>query len=113
MVRKNLETWLERHLDHEGFNVPDRIEAEFRSYLECGILAYGFMRTRCGDCGHHYLLAFSCKRRGLFPSCTTRRMAEMAVLLVDHVFPRVPVRQWVLSLPKPTLSGRFGEGQAP
>jgi len=41
VVRENLETWLERHLDREGFNVPDRIEAEFRSYLECGILAYG------------------------------------------------------------------------
>jgi hypothetical protein len=27
-------------------------------------------------------------------------MAETAAHLVDHVFPRVPVRQWVLSLPK-------------
>ena len=27
------------------------------------------------------------------------RMAERAAHLVDHVFPRVPVRQWVLSLP--------------
>lgn len=26
-------------------------------------------------------------------------MAERAAHLVDHVFPRVPVRQWVLSLP--------------
>ena len=41
-------------------------------------------------------------------------MAETAAHLVDHVFPRVPVRQWVLSLPKrlrlylhydPTLAG--------
>ncbi len=76
VVRENLETWLERHLDCEGFNVPDRIETEFRSYLECGILAYGFMRARCGDCGHNFLLAFSCKRRGLCPSCATRRMAD-------------------------------------
>ena len=30
----------------------------------------------------------------------TRRMDETAAHLVDHVFPRVPVRQWVLSLPK-------------
>jgi hypothetical protein len=28
-----------------------------------------------------------------------RRMAERAAHLVDHVFPEVPVRQWVLSLP--------------
>ena len=27
-------------------------------------------------------------------------MAETAAHLVDHVFPRLPVRQWVLSLPK-------------
>ena len=41
-------------------------------------------------------------------------MAETAAHLVDHVFPRAPVRQWVLSLPKrlrpylhydPTLAG--------
>ena len=28
-------------------------------------------------------------------------MAEAAAHLVDHVFPEVPVRQWVLSLPHP------------
>jgi hypothetical protein len=27
-------------------------------------------------------------------------MAETAAHLVDHVFPPVPVRQWVLSVPK-------------
>jgi hypothetical protein len=27
-------------------------------------------------------------------------MAETAAHLVDHVFPQVPVRQWVLSFPK-------------
>ena len=27
-------------------------------------------------------------------------MAETAAHLVDHVFPELPVRQWVLSLPK-------------
>jgi hypothetical protein len=27
-------------------------------------------------------------------------MAETAAPLVDHVFPQVPVRQWVLALPK-------------
>jgi len=34
------------------------------------------------------------------PSCNTRRMAEAAAHLTDHVFPRLPVRQWVLSVPK-------------
>jgi hypothetical protein len=27
-------------------------------------------------------------------------MAEIAAHLADHVFPRLPVRQWVLSVPK-------------
>jgi hypothetical protein len=34
------------------------------------------------------------------PSCNTRRMVETAAHLTDHVFPRLPVRQWVLSVPK-------------
>lgn len=46
-------------------------------------------------------MAFSCKRRGICPSCGARRMAQTAAHLVDHVIPRVPVRQWVLSFPIP------------
>jgi len=39
------------------------------------------------------------QHRGLCPSCGGRRMADTAAHLVDHVFPEVPVRQWVLSIP--------------
>ena len=45
-------------------------------------------------------MAYSCKGRGVCPSCNTRRMVETAAHLTDHVFPRLPVRQWVLSVPK-------------
>lgn len=34
------------------------------------------------------------------PSCNARRMVQTAAHQVDHVFPKVPVRQWVLSLLK-------------
>jgi Transposase zinc-binding domain len=44
--------------------------------LECGILAHGFARARCGECGHDFLIAFSCKGRGVCPACNARRMAE-------------------------------------
>ncbi|KIG14059.1 Transposon-like protein [Enhygromyxa salina] len=44
-------------------------------------------------------MAFSCKKRGFCPSCAGRRMADVAAHLVDEVFPEVPVRQWVCSLP--------------
>ena len=46
------------------------------------------------------MIAFSCKGRGMCPSCNTRRMVETAAHLADHVPPRLPVRQWVLSVPK-------------
>lgn len=74
---------------------------EFEAFLECGILAHGFLRVRCADCAHEKLVAFSCKRRGFCPSCGARRMAETAAHLVDEIIPRVPVRQWVLSFPVP------------
>ncbi len=84
-----------------GSELPGFIKDEFDAFLECGILAHGFLRLRCEDCGHDKLLAFSCKRRGFCPSCGARRMSQTAAHLVEHVIPQVPVRQWVLSLPIP------------
>jgi hypothetical protein len=37
---------------------------------------------------------------GVCPSCNARRMVETAAHLVDQVCPPLPVRQWVLALPK-------------
>jgi len=34
------------------------------------------------------------------PSCNTRRMVETAAHLTDHVLPELPLRQWVLAVPK-------------
>ena len=84
-----------------GSALPRFVKDEFDAFLECGILAHGFLRLRCGECGHDKLLAFSCKRRGFCPSCGARRMSQTAAHLVDYVIPHVPVRQWVLSLPMP------------
>jgi DNA-directed RNA polymerase subunit RPC12/RpoP len=102
VVQAHFETYLCRcgEGNWDGSAVPAHVEREFRRYLECGILAHGFARARCAECGHDFLVAYSCKGRGVCPSCNTRRMAETAAHLVDHVFPRLPVRQWVLSLPK-------------
>jgi len=82
-------------------SLPQFVKDEFDAFLECGILAHGFVRVRCVQCAHEKLVAFSCKRRGICPSCGARRMAETAAWLVDHVIPKVPVRQWVLSFPIP------------
>jgi hypothetical protein len=81
--------------------LPQFVKDEFDAFLECGILAHGFLRLRCADCADEKLVAFSCKRRGFCPSCGARRMAETAAHLVDYVIPPVPVRQWVLSFPIP------------
>jgi len=102
VVQQHLETYLALagEDDWDGQRVPAYVEREFRRYLACGILACGFARARCPVCGHDFLVAFSCKGRGLCPSCNARRMAQTAAHLVDHVFPPLPVRQWVLSVPK-------------
>jgi hypothetical protein len=39
----------------------------------------------CHDCGEELLLPFSCKLRGICPSCNTRRMSNTAAHLMDHV----------------------------
>ena len=100
IVRDHFETFLAHAASlRDGEGLPRFVEAEFRDFLQCGWLAGGFARFRCGGCGLDRLVPFSCKGRGFCPSCGGRRMAERAAHLVDHVFPDVPVRQWVLSLP--------------
>ena len=84
----------------EGERLPRFIVDEFAGFLRCGSLAGGFARFRCDGCGLDRLVPFSCKGRAVCPSCGGRRLAERAAHLVDHVFPPVPVRQWVLSLPQ-------------
>jgi len=94
VVQRELETFLAR-----ARSVPRFVEREFRGFLRCGILAHGFVRVHCDECGIDRVVAFSCKGRGFCPSCGGRRMADTAAHLVDRVLPEVPVRQWVLSLP--------------
>jgi hypothetical protein len=100
VIAKHLDALLEtagRHAD--GASLPGFVEQEFRDFLTCGVLAHGFARLRCADCALERLVPFSCKGRGFCPSCGGRRMTECAARLVDEVLPRVPVRQWVPSLP--------------
>ena len=102
VVREHLATFLAEAEERSasGHGLPGFVREEFERYLRCGILAHGFARVRCTACGDDMLVGFSCKGRGFCPSCTTRRMHDTAAHLVDHVLPRAPVRQWVLSLPR-------------
>jgi len=84
-----------------GADLPQFVKDEFDAFLECGVLANGFLRLRCGDSAQDKLVAFSCKRRGFCPSCGARRMAPTAAHMGDDVVHQGPARQWVLSLPIP------------
>jgi hypothetical protein len=98
-VREHLETFLSHTRETYAAPLPRYVEQELRSYLRCGVFSHGFVRLRCDACGHDLLVAYSCKGRGICPSCAGRRMANCASHLVDRVVPGVPVRQYVLSLP--------------
>jgi hypothetical protein len=89
-VRQHAASFIAHTEASTGAELPRFIKEEFDAFLECGILAHGFLRLRCGDCGRDKLLAFSCKRRGFCPSCGARRMSQAAAHLVDRVIPHVP-----------------------
>ena len=81
--------------------LPRFVLEEVEAFLKCGILAHGFLRVVCDECHDNRVVAFSCKRRGFCGSCLGRRMCDFAANLRAHVMPRVPVRQWVLTVPHP------------
>lgn len=99
-IRENWQTF-HAQAESSGKGLPFYVIREFESFLQCGVLASGFVRLKCEHCRHEKLVAFSCKKRGFCPSCGGRRMAETGVFLSEMVFPRVPIRQWVLSVPIP------------
>jgi hypothetical protein len=100
IVRDHYETFRAQAAGRrDGQGLPRFVERAFEDFLTCGCLAAGFARFRCAACRHERLVAFSCKGRGFCSSCGGRRMTERAAHLVEYVFPDVPVRQWVLTLP--------------
>ena len=67
VVRDELEPFLVRARE-SGSPVARFVEHEIRACLDCGVLANGFLRVHCDDCGCDRLVAFSCKGRGFCPS---------------------------------------------
>ena len=78
LVRQHYATFAAEVAHVYATGLPHFVKDEFDAYLECGILAHGFLRLTCDGCARDTLVAFSCKRRGICPSCGTRRMAETA-----------------------------------
>ena len=97
-VRENLVT-LVAEADTVGRGLPRYVVRDFSRYLDCGQLANGFARVRCETCHDELQVAFSCKGRGVCPSCNAKRAHGTAAHLVERVLPHVPYRQWTLSFP--------------
>jgi hypothetical protein len=89
----------ERYEDRYGY-FRSVIRETVYKYLGCGDLKQGFARVRCRDCGHEYLLAYSCKRRYFCTSCHTKRAVAFAEWLHTTVLWPVAHRQIVLTIPK-------------
>jgi len=101
VISAHLETFLNAVADAgDGAGLPQFVEREFRKLLLCRLFEAGVARSRCEACGREHLVPLSCKGRGWCPSCGGRRMTERAAHLVDAVLPWVPVRQWVLTMPR-------------
>ncbi len=100
VLQDQLESVLEK-AERAGHPLAAHVEQTLREAVTCGNPAYGFRRIHCVGCGLDRVVGFSCKRRGVCPSCGGRRMSQRAAWWVDRLFPRVPVRQWVLSMPYP------------
>src|SRR5262245_663034 len=99
VLAEPLETSLaSRDNDPDATGFPASVQREFYDYVRCGILAYGLLRLGCDTCKQALLAPFSCQRRGFCPACAGRRMAPMAVHLVEQVLPWRPTRQWVVSV---------------
>jgi ribosomal protein L34E len=102
---------LEAHYEPVKLQWEQRFEARYgffcgfwdqavARYLDCGVWDNGFARIRCDACRHEMLVAFSCKQRGLCPSCSAKRGAELGAFLIEHVKEDVGHAQWVFTIPK-------------
>lgn len=106
IVAQHLPAFLER-VEQDGGTLPAFVIEELQGLLRCGDFEHGFVQLCCTRCGDEVRVAFSCKGRGVCPSCIGRRMCETAANWVDGLLPAVPYRQWVLSFDSP-LAVRLG-----
>lgn len=91
--------WSETFEEKYGLLRREVLDA-FDRYLNCGILRHGAARARCEKCNHSMLIAFSCKRRGVCPSCQAKRGVLFAEHLNEEVLLQQPHRHLVFSIPK-------------
>ena len=69
LVKEHIETFFAQVETETGSGLPDFVKDEFDAFLECGILAHGFLRLRCADCVHENLVAILTGRLGSQADC--------------------------------------------
>jgi hypothetical protein len=86
-----------------------RLKDLFEEFLRCGDPHFGFLRLRClnPDCPEkgERIVPFSCKGRGLCPSCGMKRAIAWAERMVEEVLPDVSYVQLVFTIPKMLRKG--------
>lgn len=87
------QAWKDRFEDRYGF-WRGMVDGAVARYLDCGIFENGFARLHCDGCRRDVLVAFSCKGRGLCPSCGAKRGAAAAARLREEVLEAVGHAQW-------------------
>ena len=90
----------ESRFQHEFGVLRDEVTKTLDEYLNCGILAHGAARVLCDGCKYSLLIAFSCKRRGVCPSCGAKRAVKFAEHIYNEVIEDVPHRHTVFTIPK-------------
>ncbi len=91
--------WEDRFQSSYGV-LRDEVLETFDAYLDCGLLQHGAARVYCDTCKRTLLVAFSCKKRGVCPSCSAKRAVLFAEHLYDEVVQETPLRHIVFTIPK-------------
>ena len=95
LLDKHYETvkgvWDERFERRHGF-WRGYWDTAIASYLDCGLFESGFARVVCPRCRAEFLVAFSCKGRGLCPSCGAKRTAIFLRVAPTKTSRRCPSR---------------------
>ena len=98
--RERLEyEWEARFQQTYGF-LRNEVQQVLDEYLNCGLLEHGAARVYCDSCKHSLFVAFSCKKRGICPSCGAKRAVKFAEHLHNSVLEDVDHRHLVFSIPK-------------
>lgn len=91
--------WEERFQGDYGVLRSEVLQV-YDEYLNCGLLEHGAARVYCDSCQHSLLVAFSCKKRGVCPSCSDKHAVKFAEHIYNEILSPVAHRHIVFSVPK-------------